>query len=138
MSESNQTTIKGCCPRCGADNALAVGQRSYRGKLRWYETVSCTCCGLHSEADGIGIPPEEIQQKIIHTDGLWQLHILQLKSKANAVKVIRDALSLEMKDVSQLAKGLPGNLFTGTREEALWIADLLIKVGESPIIERIE
>ncbi|NLR74183.1 hypothetical protein [Leeia aquatica] len=138
MVEFNKILTKNNCPQCGCENALNAGQLNHRGKLRWYETVNCTNCGLRSEADGGGIPPVDIRQKIIDYDGLWRVNVLQVISKKEILKVIRKALSIDMKEASRLAKDLPGNLYVGTKEEAIWIADLLIKVGESPNVGRVE
>jgi hypothetical protein len=123
------------CPRCGSAGALTVGQSSRGGKLRWHESVNCSSCGLHSEADGTGLPPEEVRQHLMATGGIWVVRLSGLKSVAVAGKVLRDALGLDMKQLSSLLKQLPGIAYTGTQGESMWLADLLRVAGESPSLE---
>lgn len=138
MIESpNQATGNGKCPRCGTANALHLGQSSRHGKLRWYETVNCEQCGLHSEADGTGVPPEEIRKRIIEVTGLWRVNVVEVKSSASLVRVMRDALGLEMKDAARIAKGLPGIVYSGTRGEGDWLVELIEKAGEHAVLQNV-
>ena len=125
------------CPRCGSGGALTLGQSSRGGKLWWHESVSCSSCGLHSEADGSGLPPDEVRQRLIATGGAWAVRLSDLKSGAVAGKVLREALGLDMKQLSSLLKQLPGIVYTGTRGESTWLVELLRVAGESPSLERV-
>jgi hypothetical protein len=138
VAEPCKEIAKGCCPRCGAEDALRIGQLSYRGSLRWYESVSCAVCGLQREADGVGFPPDEIRQRIADSSGLWEVRLLELSSKAMAAKVIRDALSMKVRDALEVFSKQSGIVYVGTFEEANWIAGLLSEAGESPSVEKLD
>lgn len=122
------------CPRCGALGALKVGQLNFRGKLRWFESVSCDTCGLRSEADGVGLPPSKIRELLIESDGEWRVAISEIKSKANVVKVLQSALSMDMKAAFALLRTEAKTVFVGTKSESLWLAALLEAAGERPIL----
>jgi len=126
------------CPRCQTAGMLKVGQSVHRGKLRWYESVNCETCGLRSEADGTGLPPEGIRLKLIEKVGLWRVVLGTPSSLSVVVKVVRDALGLESGDAMRIAKSLPGVLYEGTEGEAQWLEALLKNAGESPRLERLE
>lgn len=126
----------GACPRCGEPNGLRIGQLARQGKLRWYETVNCANCNLRSEADGIGIAPQRLREKLIEANGVWQVIVNEPKSNAKVVKVLRDALALEMTEAAQIAKGLPGVVYTGTKGEASWLIGLLEISGEQALLQR--
>lgn len=126
----------GACPRCGEVNGLRIGQLTRQGKLRWYETVNCASCNLRSEADGIGMAPQGLREKLIESNGMWQVKLNEPKSTATVVKILRDALSLEMKEAAQIAKGLPGVVYTGTKGEAVWLIELLEKSGEKALLQK--
>ncbi|MFT3857805.1 MAG: hypothetical protein QM742_10025 [Aquabacterium sp.] len=125
----------GACPQCGAANGLRVGQLIRQGKLRWYETVNCDSCNMRSESDGIGIAPQSLREKLIASNGVWQVKVNEPKSTTTVAKVVRDALALEMKEAVQMAKGLPGVVYTGTKSEANWLIDLLEKSGEQALLQ---
>lgn len=137
IDDKNKLPELEACPRCGVSNALRVGQSNQSGKLRWYEVINCSSCGLHSEADGVGIAPSEIRNLLIKMHGLWAIRIDDIKSTANILKVLRSSLSLDMKDASSLIKILPGSVYSGTKAEAEWLANLLIKAGEVPTLEQL-
>jgi hypothetical protein len=114
---------------------LSVGQSTYGGKLRWYESVNCSVCGLRSEADGAGMPPAEIRQRLIERHGLWSVWLHELKSGAATGKVLRNALGMDVRQLALLLKQLPGVAYTGTKGESTWLIELLRAAGESPVLE---
>lgn len=126
------------CPRCGAAGMLRIGQNVHRGKLRWYESTNCLVCGLQSEADGVGLPPDGIRGKMIENFGLWQVLMNTPNNAATFVRVFRDALGMRPLEVMRIVKSLPGSIYAGTKDEAHWLFALLSSSGESPKIERSE
>ena len=134
MTQTRRVNGKWPCPRCSARDALEVGQANYQGTLRWYESVKCHNCGLRSEADGEGFPPEEFRDRLLQNSGRWEVRLDPVKSPATVAKVVRTALSLSMQDAAQLLKQLPGSVYVGTEVEAAWLAEQLAKAGESPMI----
>lgn len=116
---------------------LKVEQSVRHGKLRWYETVNCSNCGLRSEADGLGFPPQSIRLKLIEKAGLWRVMMGASVSPPTLAKTIRDALALEPAESLRIAKSLPGAVYAGTEYEARWLAALLAESGELAQVERV-
>ena len=124
------------CPRCGATGALELGQLSVRGELRWFESTKCKQCGLNSEADGFGFPPEEIRNWLIKNEGRWLVKIDDVKSMVNAVKVLRLALLIDAKTALSLLRSESKIIYSGTKGESLWLLKLLEESGELPSLLR--
>jgi ribosomal protein L7/L12 len=92
---------------------------------------------LSVELDDYGFPPNEIRQKIIDEEGEWELIIdpAKLKNKAEALKVLRQALNLSIEEISKLFKNMP-NIISGTKIEIQWLRQLLSNKGIESSIER--
>ncbi len=118
------------CPRCGATGAVGIGQSCVHGELRWYESTKCKQCGLHSEADGFGFPPEEIRNWLIKNEGTWLVKIDDVKSTVNAAKVLRRALLIDVKMALSLLRSESKVIYSGTKGESLWLQKLLEESGE--------
>jgi len=118
------------------DDAVSIGQSSLGGNLRWYESVNCGNCGLRIETDGIGFPDAEIRAQLMCVEGVWDVKLIEVKSIVEVLRVCRGALTMNMREVAQRLKALPGPVYSGTMGEAIWLGGLLEKVGESPVLER--
>ena len=125
------------CPYCKAHNALEIVQFSQNGILRWYESLNCENCNTYIEADGYGIPPEEIRIKLIQLYGSWYIGLNQVISVTNTTKVIHHSLSLKLNEAVKIVKNSPENLYIGTKDEIAWLFDLLMSAGELPITGKI-
>jgi hypothetical protein len=130
----NPDAIKLHCPRCDKADGLRIGQLNFRGQLRWFESVNCDQCGLRSEADGVGFPPSQIREWLIKHNGEWSVMIGNVRSKASTVKVLRAALSLDMKTAAALVESESTIVFKGSKAESLWLVELLEASGDSPIL----
>ena len=137
MSDT-QSVPKVACPYCKTSNALEIVQFSHNGILRWYESLNCKNCNTCIEADGHGIPPEEIRTNLIQLYGSWYIGLNYVMSVSNTAKVIHHTLSLELNEAVKIVKNSPDNLYIGTKGETVWLADLLINAGEYPITGKID
>lgn len=127
------------CPRCGAEGQLRVCQSVLREELRWYEYVNCSRCGLRTESDGLGFPPAGIREGIIAANGHWKLVLTNVRSIPAVAKVFREHLDLGAKEVlAVLQVQNDEGIYKGTNAEALWLSNLLQKVGEVPHISRLD
>lgn len=123
------------CLRCSTEGQMRVGQSVLRDELRWYESTRCDSCGLRAEADGIGFPPEYIREQILATSGQWKLVLKDVKSIPGTVKVLTGQLSFNTKQaLSVLRADGDVTVYNGTNAEATWLAGLLEKVGETPLL----
>ncbi len=127
------------CPRCGAEGQLRVGQSVFREELRWYESVSCSQCGMRAEVDGVGFPPVFIRERIIAKNGYWKLVLKDVKSVPAVAKVLREHLDLGAKEVLAIMRVQNDEgIYKGTNAETLWLSNLLKKVGEVSRILRLD
>lgn len=131
-----KTAIK--CPSCGKLCSLTIGQTSQNGILGWYESSVCYNCALRSESDNIGFPPEEIRLQLINFEGLWNVRLGNIKSQMETIKVIRKAFSVDTKEALHVIRNESKGIYSGTREEAIWLIGLLEDAGETPIIQLAE
>ena len=130
--------IQASCPRCGHPAALKIGQVNFRGQLRWFESVNCDKCGLRSEADGAGFPSSKLHEMLIQSNGEWGVVMMEVRSTASVVTVLRSALSLDIKAALALLKTESKVIFRGTRSESLWLGQLLEEAGESPVLKLLD
>lgn len=133
FSDEFKTTIE--CPCCGKICSIAIGQTSHNGILAWYESIICHNCGLRSESDDIGFPPEKIRLQLIDFEGLWNVRLDNIKSQMETIKVIRKAFSIDTKEALRIIRNESKVIYSGTREEAIWLMSLLKHVGETPLIQ---
>lgn len=90
--------IETLCPCCSNAHARRIQERIFRSKLIWSESINYDMCGEHLESDGIGLPPVEFRKIIIDLNGEWQLHIDEKISISITLKIIRNAISLDIND----------------------------------------
>lgn len=124
------------CPRCGAPGSLKVSQGSFKSQLRWSETVACNQCNLKSEADGVGFLPSSLREAFIRIHGEWQVRFNEVKSIPKVVKALQNALSIEMLDANKLVRSDLKVIYKGTKNECLWLGQLMEELGESISIEQ--
>jgi hypothetical protein len=102
---------------CGHGGTDRLGQTIVSNQLRWSRSISCPSCG-HIEKDGVGLPPEELRDRLLKDGGRWKL-VASGSDKAAAIKVIRSALGLTGEAAS--AFRLFPVLYVGARTEAEWL-----------------
>lgn len=51
------------------------------------------------------------------------------------IKVIRKAFSIDTKEALRIIRNESKVIYSGTREEAIWLMSLLKHVGETPLIQ---
>jgi hypothetical protein len=122
------------CPRCGALDALVIGQTCHRGALCWHESIRCDQCGLVSEADDNGFPPSMIRDALMRRHGEWVVRLGSDASTVGTARVLRAALSLEMKAALSLARTPSRQVFRGTDVEVVWLKAVLGKAGLSAMV----
>ena len=115
------------CQKCGREISIIVGQ-SWRHGLRWSMSCRCPFCGAAYEADGRGIPPQDIRAAILSEQGQFELHVTDIAAPTICIaKLLRKELSLSIPQSSVLLRKMPGAVASGTRGEMEWLAHL---VGE--------
>jgi hypothetical protein len=119
------------CPGCTSAGAMSIGQTVQGGKLRWYETVNCEICGLQTEADGIGRPPESIRKLLLSNEGRWVVRTADECAAAGIGLVLRRLLSLDLPMIAGALKSLPLITLCMTKTEAQWLTDALLAAGHS-------
>jgi hypothetical protein len=115
------------CMKCGNCLTCEAGESLYTGKLKWYLSCSCSKCGSVSEADGLGLPPEDVRTAIINESGLWRLELIQKKTHVIAAKVLTNAFDIP-RTVALASLG-PEGIWKGTKTEVEWLIGLLGKAG---------
>lgn len=127
--------IKLPCSCCGAGEQVRVAQSIVSGDLRWYVSTNCTECGQCMEVDGLGLPPQNIRKQILDIFGSWKIMLNDVKSIPSVIKILRDHLYINTKDALLVLRMQENNgIFQGTRTEGMWLADLLRKAGEVPLL----
>jgi hypothetical protein len=119
------------CPNCGQADQLCIGQSSVDGRLRWYESVYCSNCGLVTEADGVGFPPAEIRNWLLATGGEWAVTMTSVNSIPALIKAVKEHISVEPASLLRaLKREGPKVVYAGTRGEAIWLSKILARLGE--------
>ena len=115
------------CDSCKAMILTEVDQTAVDGSLRWYLSYRCSNCGECVESDDTGLPPDEIREVIIQSDGLWEVHVdSEVNGKATIVKALRRILKWSLAEAAQALKGISGPVYIGTKVEAEWLQKQLI------------
>ncbi len=107
----------------------SAGQTIIDGVLRWYRSGLAED-GSPFEEDGIGLPPDDIRCHLLEQDGEWDLLADKSASKSVVVRVMREAMELDMAAAAELLKSLPV-VYRGTQTEAEWIGAKLREQGIS-------
>ncbi|WP_252243961.1 MULTISPECIES: hypothetical protein [unclassified Clostridium] len=102
---------------CGTTSLAEVGQSFINGKLRWYLSFRCPCCGKANEIDGMDDIPIEIRDAILQQEGEWGLVIEDSSKVSSVLKVLRRELNLSFNEIVRLKKSIPGIVLTGTKIE---------------------
>lgn len=103
------------------------GQTIIAGKLHWYRKV--TENGPETVEDGLGFPPPEIREELIRKDGEWLLFVGS-EAKTLVGKILKEHLKLSLPEVAKILKTIPDKpVFIGTRKEADWVEELLVRAG---------
>jgi hypothetical protein len=138
--EEQATVLTFSCPQCGLAGALTCAQTGYTGKLLWHESVRCERCGLCQEADGWGFPPDALREAFLKEGGVWVVTLTAVHPKFSIIMLLRKTLGWDLKTAHEVMKqihdGQPGAVYSGTREECLWIASLLNAIGQPSDVKR--
>ena len=121
------------CPDCGKPARVSTGQKSCGGHLYWFESIHCQGCGLAQEADGEGVPPENIRRRILEAEGEWNLLIPAPRSTQRIAGILRQLLDCSLAQALAKAKSA-APVATGTKAEMSWMADSLSAAGEEPAV----
>lgn len=129
--------IDGHCCECTQAIQITIGQYTYDRKLFWYTSYTCPYCGAQVEVDNDGIPPKEIREAILATEGQQSLIIQETGSRAVvAIKTLRVALGLPLNEAMKLKKTIPGVTISGTRVEMERLRQLLLSEGLNVWLEQ--
>src|SRR5262245_63337991 len=102
----------------------SVGQFLVNGLLRWTASYYCPdCVESRVEANGGGLPPSDIRNRLLAKYGWWSLAIYIDKLKS--VTVLGDALALSQDDRDGLVNLVPAIVIFGTRTEMDWLVLIL-------------
>lgn len=115
------------CPSCGESADWRLGQTVTSGQLRWSRSLRCAHCGAAVEEDDVGLPPPDVRAELMARNGKWFVTV-EPEQRTSAVKVLRQALGMEMKEAVSLMKS-EGPLWSGTEAECAWLAMLLRDEG---------
>lgn len=122
------------CPRCGSPEQLRIAQSVFHSLLVWNESLDCERCGLRTEADGTGLPPMEIRDRMLSIDGEWSVVMKEARSTRSVAEILRKHLSLGPQNIVDLLRNQSEmEIYRGTRVEAYWLIDLLKAIGEEPM-----
>ena len=139
-------TIYQRCPKCDREVPVTVGQTWQYAGLRWSMSCLCPFCGAGYEADGRGIPPQDIRAAILTEEGEWQLQVPDATAPKTCIaKSLRNELNLSLTQAAQLIHQIPGVLATGTNAEMEWLAQRILaecayvcavvrRIEKSPIV----
>jgi hypothetical protein len=106
-------------------------------RLVWNGGYHCTHCNNEAEIDGFGHPPDEVRRVILAEEGAWELAIYEPNGRVmQAVKVLRQALALSLKESARLRDRIPGVVITGTYGEMEFLKLLLYEEGIEATIKQ--
>jgi hypothetical protein len=125
------------CPDCSQPAELGVGQSFALRDLVWWESVRCKACGLATEADGYGLPPESFRDSIIDDDGYFVLSV-PTAERVKTLHVLNAALKIPMNVLGEMMKRLPGNILGGTRVEMQWLQTTLEDFRIDSTVEQVD
>src|SRR5262245_55064241 len=124
------TKVPSICLNCGAAIDVLVGQSVVGNQLAWSQGHRCAICGDAVEADGEGDPPAEIVEALLAAEGEWELWLAPADSeKLRALRALRVALDLELKDVMEWKSKFPGPVVAGTKTHMAWLVKILQQDG---------
>lgn len=115
--------LKKC--NCGTTSLAEVGQSFISGRLMWYLSFRCPCCGNATEIDGIEDMPIEIRDAIFQQDGKWGIAIEDSNKNSSVLAILKKALNLSMNEMVQLRRLIPGIVTTGTKTEMERLKEIL-------------
>ena len=112
------------CPDCGADVSIDIGQAVVAdNRLLWSKSISCGACGLATEEDGDGFPPESLRQSLLDSGGIWRALLVTSSDRQIAVMMLRKILGLDLNAAAVLLRSSSAELWRGTRVECDWLAN---------------
>ena len=119
-------TLYTTCENCGGHVAITASQSVYYDKLVWHISYRCTNCDSTIELDDYGIPPDEIRNHILVTEGKWELAVnVTGDNIILALIILSKALGLSVSEVDRIKSLMPGPVLTGTKTEMEWLRLLL-------------
>lgn len=110
---------------CGATSLAETGQSFISGRLRWYLSFRCPCCGKANEVDGVDDTPIEIRDAILQQEGEWGLVIEDSNKASSVMAILRRELNLSLNEIARLRKSIPGIVLTGTKIEMERLKEIL-------------
>jgi len=110
---------------CGTTSLAEIGQSFISGKLRWYLSFKCPCCGKANEVDGMDDIPIEIRDAILQQEGKWGLIIEDTNKTLSLLAILRKELNLSLNEIARLRKLIPGIVLTGTKIEMERLKEIL-------------
>lgn len=125
---NNLAFIERKCDKCGSNVKFNFTQRinSYN-ELSWSGGYICNKCNDAMEVDGVGIIDEPLRSAILDQEGLWGLLVEEKLDKIEFIKIIRNALNLNIKEIKRIKERIPGIVITGTNVEMQRL-QLLLKI----------
>lgn len=125
------------CPACFQEASITLGYGDVYGALLSWESFDCRHCGMKWESDDRGFLQPESRARMLAAYGTWTVRMGPAQSAFNAVKVLRNALGLELMEAYALLKHESGFVLTGTSQECAWLKGLLEKAGERPVMNQL-
>lgn len=124
------------CPNCEKKIDVSIGQIAGIHQLQWSLSYDCQYCDFVMEMDDVGLPPEEIREKIMQQCGVWQLIIpdAEYSYKAKLFKALRKTFNLSIQEVSRFSQKNP--IYKGTKVETEWYQQLLEYEGINSIVRQ--
>lgn len=110
---------------CGTTSLAEVGQSFISGRLKWYLSFRCPCCGKANEVDGMEDIPIEIRDAILQQEGEWGLVIEGSNKASSVLAILRRELNLSLNEIARLRKLIPGIVLTGTKTEMEKLKEVL-------------
>jgi len=110
---------------CETTSLAEIGQSFISGKLRWYLSFKCPCCGKATQVDGMDDIPIEIRNAILQQEGKWGLIIEDVNKTPSLLAILRKELNLSLNEIAQLRKLIPGIVLTGTKIEMERLKEIL-------------
>ena len=132
------TIIDGQCCSCHKSFKFEIQQTVIQEKLRWHISYTCPFCASSIEVDGIGLLPEDIQEKIFKEEGEWEILIENFEQqKQRLIKSLRQTLGLSTMELYKRLKEFKSNpvaIDSGTKFEMNWLYSRLQVYGVKSII----